>query len=590
MYPILRAVFLSLACFSGASAAAPLGPWRFRVGDDPAWAAVDHADADWQLQEHPLLFAARQVPHCGWYRVRFDLPAPRPVGGWAVRLGRIHTADEVFLNGRLIGGEGRLGRHFADALHPERTYALPDDFLQPAGNVLAVRVQSSIAQGGLAGRPVIGARAEWMNHARRQAQRQIQVELFVAGLLAMALLFWLLLHRCGKENADYRQMGLLLSLFAATFVLESLWFHEAFQPGPALQRMSIGLFMLLPLPVFRLGAGWSDSPFIRRALTGLTAVVLLLSAGWLVSGGLTLCHRLEPVWLTLVLVGGGLLLADGARHPARLRDPIAAAVLAGLLWLGGCSAAEYAFTSLAPDRLPFSLMLHAGFAGLVVALAVALALRYRRTHRQLRELSARLVSTQEDERRRLAADLHNHLAPTLATLKLDLQLLLQKNRQEAEGRPMVDALAQSIEGLRTLSHELRPAAVDQLGLPAALRGLAERLARRQGWTLELDLPDTLARLPPDLAVTLYRMAQEALYNTARHAGARAVTLALRPVRHGLELRVADDGRGCDPATTRSGGGIGWLTLRERAAALGGLCLIRSQPGQGLELTIWIPRH
>jgi two-component system NarL family sensor kinase len=203
-------------------------------------------------------------------------------------------------------------------------------------------------------------------------------------------------------------------------------------------------------------------------------------------------------------------------------------------------------TAWAPDRLPFSLLFHAGFGGLVLALAVALALRYRRTHRQLRELSMRLVSTQEAERKRLAADLHNSVAPSLATLKLDLQLLLRRHGQDDEGRPMVETLSRSIEEIRTLSHELRPAVVDQLGLPAALRGLVERLARRHNWTLELDLPDAFARLPSEIAVSLYRMAQEALYNAARHAEARTVGLSLRSVRRGLELRITDDGRGCDP--------------------------------------------
>ena len=567
---------------------APLGPWRFQSGDELAWAAAEYDDADWSVQERPRLFSTRRPPHRGWYRLRFDLLGPRPDGGWAVHLGRIQTADEVFPNGRRIGGEGRIGRDFADALQKERTYLLPDDALLSAGNVLAVRVQSSVAMGGLSGAPVFGARDELLDAARRLARRRRQREMFVAGLLAMALVFWALLHRRGREDAEYRWLGLLLALLAATFVLESLWFHDAVRPGPALQRLSIGLFMLLPLPVFQLGRTWSESARIRRALAGLTVAVLLLAAAWLGVGGLTLCHWIEPIWFTLALAGGGMILFACARHPGRLRDPIAVAVLAGLLWLGACSLAEYVLTAWAPDRLPFSMLFHAGFAGLVLALAVALTLRYRRTHRQLRALSMQLVSTQEAERKRLATDLHNSVAPSLATLKLDLQLLLRKHGQDEEGRPMVETLSHSIEEIRTLSHELRPAVVDQVGLPAALRGLAERLARRHNWTLELDLSDAFARLPSEIAVSLYRMAQEALYNAARHAEARTIGLSLRSVRNGLELRITDDGRGCDPAA-ENGGGLGWLTLRERAAALGGVCRIHSTPGHGLEVTLWIPR-
>jgi signal transduction histidine kinase len=587
-YLILLAVSLSSVCSIRASDVTPLGPWRFRVGDDPAWVSADFDDADWSVQEHPRPFAARRPPHRGWYRLRFDLPGPRPDGGWAVHLGRIQTADEVFLNGKHIGGQGRIDRQFVDALHKERTYALPDDALLPAGNVLAIRVQSSIAQGGLVSPPVLGTRHDLTSAARRRAHRRMLQEAFVMGLLAMAFVFWMLLHRRGREDAEYRLLGLLLALLAATFVLESLWFHEAAHPGPGLQRLSIGLFLLLPLPVFHLGRMWSASVRIRHALTGLSMAGFSLAAMWLAVGGIRLCHWMEPVWFALVLAGAALLLTHCARDPGRLRDPIAAAVLAGLLWLGACSLAEYALTALAPERLPFSVLLHAGFAGLVLALAVALALRYRRTHRQLRELSMQLVASQEAERKRLAMDLHNNIAPALATLKLDLQLLLRKQGQDREGQLMVETLSHAIEEIRTLSHELRPAVVDRLGLPAALRGLADRLARRQGWELQLDVPDAFARLPSDIAVSLYRMVQEALYNAANHAGARTVSLSLRAVRNGLELRVADDGRGCDPAA-ESGAGLGWLTLRERAAALGGTCRIRSQPDHGLEITLWIPR-
>lgn len=588
VYLMWGVVWLCAVCVGQAFASAPAGPWRFRAGDELAWAAAEYDDTDWAIQERPRLFAARRPPHRGWYRMRFDLPGPRPDGGWAVHLGRIQTADEVFLNGRRIGGEGRIGRDFADALQKERTYPLPDDALLPAGNVLAVRVQSSMARGGLAETPVLGPRDSLLAAEVQRAQRQKRREVFVMGLLAMALVFWALLHRRGREDADYRLLGLLLALLAATFVLESLWFHDAVQPGPALQRVSIGLFMLLPLPVFQLGRTWSESARIRRVLAGLTVAVLLLAAAWLAVGGLTLCHWIEPIWFALILAGGGIILFACAHHPGRLRDPIAVVVLAGLLWLGACSLAEYVLTAWAPDRLPFSLLFHAGFAGLVLALAVALALRYRRTHRQLRELSMRLVSTQEAERKRLAADLHNSVAPSLATLKIDLQHLLRRHGQDEEGRPMVETLSRSIEEIRTLSHELRPAVVDQLGLPAALRGLAERLARRHNWTLELDLPDAFARLPSEIAVSLYRMAQEALYNAARHAEARTVGLSLRSVRRGLELRITDDGRGCDPAAG-NGGGLGWLTLRERAAALGGVCRFHSTPGHGLEVMLWIPR-
>ncbi len=158
-------------------------------------------------------------------------------------------------------------------------------------------------------------------------------------------------------------------------------------------------------------------------LAGLTVAVLLLAAAWLAVGGLTLCHWIELIWFALILAGGGIILFACAHHPGRLRDPIAVVVLAGPLRLGACSLAEYVLTAWAPDRLPFSLLFHAGFAGLApwrwrspwpCATAAPTG--------SSANFQCGWFPRRKPERKRLAADLHNSVAPSLATLKLDLQL------------------------------------------------------------------------------------------------------------------------------------------------------------------------
>jgi hypothetical protein len=407
----IAALFLARLCAAEPARDLPLASWRFQSGDDPAWAQPNFDDRDWTEQAAPKPFDARRPPHRGWYRARFDLPAAQPAdGGWAVHLGRIQTADEAYLNGIPIGGAGRVRAHFVDALHAERAYPLPEAALLPTGNVLAVRVQSSVAKGGILDAPRIGPREDLVAAALGRAQRQKLREALVVGLLATTLLFWLLLHRPGRENAVYRLLGLLLALLTGTFVLESLWFQDPPGASPAAQRLSIGLFILLPVPIFLLGRSWSQIRALRRLLAALSAASLCLAAAWLAVGGIAFCQWIEPIWFGMALLGGAAILADCLRARDRLRDPVAAAVLAGLAWLGALGTAEYALNLWAPDRLPFSLMLHLGFAGLVLALAIALALRYRRTHRQLRRLSQQIVAAQEAERKRLAADLHNQLA------------------------------------------------------------------------------------------------------------------------------------------------------------------------------------
>ena len=195
-----------------------------------------------------------------------------------------------------------------------------------------------------------------------------------------------------------------------------------------------------------------------------------------------------------------------------------------------------------------------------------------------------LRAAQEEAARRTATVLHNDLAPTLATVKLELQMFLMKH-PHADGRRMVETLSHAIDRARDLSREIHPAVVDHLGLPAALRALSGRLAEANGWVLTLDTPESM-NLPGRTAALLYRIGQELLYNVTKHAGARRVDMILADGRRGLHLVVRDDGKGCNPATVRPG--IGWISLRERVSALGGRCRMTPRKNRGLEVCVWIP--
>jgi DNA-binding NarL/FixJ family response regulator/signal transduction histidine kinase len=508
----------------------PLGPWRLRVGDDPAWAAGNAAEDDGPMEATPPLFPARRPPHRGWYRVRFDLPGSRPPSGWAVRLGPVLTADEVFLNGVRIGGTGRIDLDFVDAQHPGRLYALPDEALRPAGNVLAVRVQSSLPWGGFTGPALLGPYTALMDLDCRIAGRRQWREAFVAGWAAMALLVWALLYRHEKRGREYRMLGALLALPLAVFLLESRLCLEAGWLTPSTQRVSVALFILMPAPLLLLqgSGGWP-----RRIRLALAAACALMAVGYAGCGDLGVCHVLFEAWGVVTLAGLGVLAVEQWRPGAVPRSSVAIAALAGVVWFALFGAAEFMFARMAAAPFSFSLLLHIGYAGYIGALAAAMARQYLHAQRRSRELAQQLVVAQETERRRIASNLHDDVAPDLATAKLDWQIFLHERGLDAEGGPLVDSVSRAIEALRSVSHELRPTAVDRLGLPAALRGLAGRLAGPNGWTLRLDLPAGSAfAAPPEVAISLYRMAQEALFNVARHARATVVELTLTVARGG----------------------------------------------------------
>ncbi len=206
----------------------------------------------------------------------------------------------------------------------------------------------------------------------------------------------------------------------------------------------------------------------------------------------------------------------------------------------------------------------------------------------LQRARERLVTAREEERRRLRRDLHDGLGPQLAsqTLVLDAVGRLLERDPRAAAALLQDLRAQSqssIAGIRRLVYNLRPPALDDLGLIAALRELAEQCAHAET-RIAIDAPDALPPLPAAVEVACYRIVQEALTNMVRHARARACTVRLE-VADALSVEVADDGRGL-PADLRPG--VGLRSMRERAEELGGSCVVEPAPGGGTRVRALLP--
>jgi signal transduction histidine kinase len=215
-------------------------------------------------------------------------------------------------------------------------------------------------------------------------------------------------------------------------------------------------------------------------------------------------------------------------------------------------------------------------------------------------LSARLQEVREEEKARIARDLHDQLGQLLTGLKLDL-LWLEERLEAMPTSPAVNALIERAVGASELSErlvaevqriatDLRPAALDRLGLGAALRQEARRFEKRTGVRCRVEEPVALPALPPAVAVTLYRIAQEALTNVARHARARSVSIRLEAGRDRVAVAVEDDGVGIDPARAEDPGALGLAGMRERATLEGGELLLarRREGGTRVEARLPLP--
>jgi signal transduction histidine kinase len=210
---------------------------------------------------------------------------------------------------------------------------------------------------------------------------------------------------------------------------------------------------------------------------------------------------------------------------------------------------------------------------------------------RLQTLSRRLLEVQEAERRHLARELHDEVGQTLTGLRL----LLKPNGDAAadavntrfeQARDLVDEL---LERVRGLSFDLRPAALDQLGLLPALLALFERYTGQTGVLVDFKHQGVEGRFAPEVETTAYRIVQEALTNAARHAGVAGVTVRVWAAADLLSVQIEDRGRGFDPdvalAAPRSGGLAG---MQERVLLLDGHLTIESRPGGGTEITAELP--
>jgi len=221
-----------------------------------------------------------------------------------------------------------------------------------------------------------------------------------------------------------------------------------------------------------------------------------------------------------------------------------------------------------------------------------LILEARTAQERLEALSRRLLSAQEEERRRLAVELHDELGQVLTAVKIELESLT-RNSGPAATPPLSTAIASvdlALRRVRDLALDLRPSVLDDLGLPPALRWYADRFARDTGLEVHVAV-DAVPGLPQAVATACFRVAQEALTNVVRHAGARSVGLTLCLGSDTLDLRVKDDGTGFDVAAARRcaslGGSIGLLGMEERVSHLGGRFDVRSS-GDGTEVSARFP--
>lgn len=212
----------------------------------------------------------------------------------------------------------------------------------------------------------------------------------------------------------------------------------------------------------------------------------------------------------------------------------------------------------------------------------------------LRLLSARLLRVQDEERRRIARELHDSLGQYLTAAKINLDVLVRAGHQGSDSlREASELIDRAIADTRTLSHLLHPPLLDEAGFTAAAKWYVQGFGQRSGMAAELEIPENFNRLPANIETVLFRVLQEALTNVHRHSRSQSVQVRLATKAHAITLSIQDHGKGIPPETLtrfRKNGtnvGVGLAGMRERIKELGGTLSVRSDRS-GTVLKVEIP--
>lgn len=312
---------------------------------------------------------------------------------------------------------------------------------------------------------------------------------------------------------------------------------------------------------------------------------------------LGLYARVLAVNATILVIAFLLLVLTPVRVDPSVTGSQLAVLFAGLVVMLGGNALLLRF-SMAPlgrlmglmrsaDVLQPGRRLDAGGTPEVAEVITAFNATLERLEDERRASMRRVLSAQEAERRRISQELHDQIGQNLTAVLLELKRL-RGHVSDGWADTLADAqelARESLEELRRISYELRPAVLDDLGLASALAALADAIARRAQIEVTDEVEAEVPSLPPDVELAVYRVAQEALTNAVRHAGCTRVRLRLSAEGGAVYLRIADDGRGLGELP-RSGGGI--RGMRERALMIGGRLVLGVADEGGVEVELRIP--
>ena len=459
------------------------GVHKFSPGDDRRRASSQYNDAGWRRVQIPGSWQSQGLypkEGMGWYRIRLKRSEQFKGKSLGVALGFIGNADETSLNGVKIGGEGVVGHRFVEATRVERLYKIPAGLLKDEGvNLLTVRVMNTFLHGGIfAGTIGIGDYKTLQISKLQRDFTQKAEEIGIFSITFIFLLSCLLLYFAGIRESEYIYFSGFVFICLLCFILDSLIFYESGLKNAAVQQILAFLYGLFPVSMFCFLIQFVGHRF-NHMIRGLIGYSILVSFLLLFLGNLNYHVYVLLVYLWAIevfLIGvAGVYLAVGAYTAKR---PESGPVLLGVIVLAfsGFIALLNAIGITKFDTLYIDFYIYLFFMMCVV---YALVIRFLRFRASAKKLSGRILNAHEEERKRLARELHDGLGQNLLAVKFNLQMVNQPMKNQRIGE-IIDEITGNIDELRRISMGLSSPFLEVMGIGAAINTFGKQFFEKTG--------------------------------------------------------------------------------------------------------------
>lgn len=605
LWVVVAVAILAVGCGPGTKSSTELpisfrGEHRFKIGDHPQWADPAFDDSAWELIRIPGSWqsqGAGTVCDVGWYRIRFQAPAQIPSGELAISLGFVGNTSEVYLNGSLIGAIGSV-----DPVHPpgNRTlhaHVLPPRLLSPGStNLIAVRTLNVVGNGGILSGPIgIGGAAELQALGRELPRVRLLVLGCICALLSAATVLFIIVA-LRSERSRFAFWAIAFAGSGALTYANTIVMDAGFGPIDLWMRTIWILALFSMMAILHLTVALHGLPFTRLLwiMDGLFIVAMGASAAW--ATDLTR-YRLATNVYSAAYAGFVLCMIGACAWGWARAKPFARTLTAGFLALILCSMpdafastwAGYDYATAPISGVDLGVLTLTGIVGVVVFA------RYLANLDRLRVLGGQILREREEERRRLARDLHDGLGQSLQAMKMALQI---EGSRSPDGNKagalnhdeLADQLSDRIKELRLLAREMHPALSEEANVIHSFESYARELRRQFGVEIAIAAPETAGDWPGEVASQCYLIFKEAVGNAIRHGKAKWIDVRFAQEDGCLAMTVKDDGQGFDSTAADPTGGLGLKSIRERALLLGGACRIQSVASQGTEIEVELPLH